>query len=319
MKRPKNYSSNKRFMLLIIVLISFSVPGKIYAQWKNSLKPGIFKGKIVFQSEPEEKEGINIFVLDGKTGRIRQLTRLCCNIDPKWSPDGNKIAFASTREGRWDIYIMDSNGKNIKRVVQTKDGFSRDPRWSSDGKEIYFFSNIGGNLQENEVTLATGQVKSIFSTGSLMASLNKGGGAGLMNAYEKLYKIIPAPDNQNKILYYSHARDNSTVLINNKTNTRTILKKTGEPAWSKDSREIAYFGDWQTLYLYNVINKHTQKISIHGSENEFCGGPSWSEDARKIVYYCGPEAGPGAPWLYMLNVRSKKSVRLIKGQEPDWH
>ena len=301
----------------MIALMFFAVPDKIYAQWKNSIKPGTFKGKIVFQSD--SKKGINIFVLNGKTGWIKQLTRLGANIDPKWSPNGKEIVFASTREGRWDIYIMDSDGKNKKRVVHTNDGFSRMPHWSSDGKEIYFFSNIGGNIQENAVTLATGQVKPIFSTGSLIASFNKGGASNLMNAYEKLYKIIPAPDNKYKILYYTHARDNSTILINIKTNTKTILKKTGEPAWSKDSRQIAYFSDWRTLDLYNVINKHTQMISIHGSENEFCGGPSWSEDAQKIVYYCGPEAGPGDSWLYMLNVRSRKSVRLIKGQEPDWH
>lgn len=211
MKILKQISSIKSYLPFIIILILFAVPGQIYAQWKNSIKPGIFKGKIVFQSEPEEK-GINIFVIDGKSGAIKQLTRLGANIDPKWSPDGKEIAFASTRGGRWDIYVMDSDGKNKKRIVHTKDGFSRDPRWSSDGKEIYFFSNISGNLQENEVTLATGKVKTIFSTGNLMEYLGKGGGAGLMNAYEKLYKIEPAPDSQYEILYYAHKKDNSTVI-----------------------------------------------------------------------------------------------------------
>lgn len=319
MKMPKHYSSIKRFMLLIIVLISFSVPEKIFAQRKNSLKPGIFKGKIVFQSDPEEA-GINIFVLDGKTGQVKQLTRLGANIDPKWSPSGKEIAFASTREGRWDIYIMDSDGNNQKRVVHTKDGFSRDPRWNSDGKEIYFFSNISGNLQENEVTLATGKVKTIFSTGNLMDSFGKGGGAGLMNAYEKLYKTIPAPDDRYKLLYYAHARDNSMVLINNKTNAKTIIKKTGEPAWSKDSRQIAYFSNlWSTLVFYHLDNKHSEKIAIQSVANEYCGTPSWSEHARKIVYYCGPETGPGQSWIYLLDVRTGKSIKLIEGLTPDWH
>ena len=317
MKLLKHFLSIKRFLPLITIIIFIVVTNKIYAQWKKSLKPGTFKGNIVFQSDSEK--GINIFVLNGKTGWIRQLTRIGANIDPKWSPDGKEIAFASTRGGRWDIYIMDSDGKNKKRVVNTKDGFSRMPHWSSDGKEIYYFSNISGDLQENAVTLGTGQVKSSFRTGSLIASFNKGGTSGLMNEYEKQYKIIPSPDNQYRILYYAHVLDNSTVLINNKTNTKIILKKTGEPAWSKDSRKIAYFSDWHTVVIYNVIRKHFEKISIHGDENEFCAGPSWSENGHKIVYYCGPEAGPGDPWLYMLNIRSKKVERLIKGQEPDWH
>lgn len=316
MKIPKHFSSFKRLLSLIIILIFFADPGKMYAQRKNSQKPFTFKGKIVFQRDSEK--GINIYVLDGKTGWTKQLTTFSANIDPKWSPDGKEIAFASIREGGWDIYRMNSDGKNIIREVHTKDGFSREPRWSSDGKEIYFFSNIRANLQENSVTLETGKVKTLFSTGNLMANFNDGGALGLTKAYEKLYTIIPAPDNQYRILYYAHERDNPLVLLNTKTNTKTILKKTGEPAWSKDSQQIAYFSDWSTLVIYNVNNKQSEKISIHGGENEFCGNPSWSKNAHKIVYYCGPETGPGESWLYILDVRTGKSIKLIKGQEPDW-
>ena len=82
--------------------------------------------------------------------------------------------------------------------------------------------------------------------------------------------------------------------------------------------QIAYFSDWSTHVIYNVNNKQSEKISIHGGENEFCGNPSWSKNAHKIVYYCGPETGPGESWLYMLDVRTGKSIKLIKGQEPDW-
>src|SRR4051794_37731914 len=56
--------------------------------------------------------------------------------DPKWSPDGKRIAFSSFPLYERAIYIMDANGDNLFKV--TNDLNSNSPAWSPDGKRIAF-------------------------------------------------------------------------------------------------------------------------------------------------------------------------------------
>ena len=303
-------------MVLFLLVVT---PTMIFA--KASIKPITFNGKIVFQRDT--KDETQVFVMEGKTGKIKKLTHVDVNIDPKWSPDGKKIAFASTKTGQYEVYIMDSDGKNQKRITYTKGGFSREPRWSSDGEEIYFFSNIKGDVQENVITVATGKIKTLFGTGELnVGKAMEIRVEGVLGRFEGLFKIFPAPDKRYNIVYYEHRKDYSTVLINKVTKTKIILGKGGEPSWSKDGKKIAYFSYSNgtfSLVIYDVKKKQYKKIPIYKNENEFCESPSWSQNSNKIIYYCSPEAGPGECWLYMLDLKTEKSEKLTKGQEPDWY
>jgi Tol biopolymer transport system component len=44
------------------------------------------------------------------------------DMQPRFSPDGKRIAFSSDRDGLWNIWTMDPEGKNAKQV-------SRERRW----------------------------------------------------------------------------------------------------------------------------------------------------------------------------------------------
>jgi hypothetical protein len=51
--------------------------------------------------------------------------------DPKWSPDGTKIAFLSSRDGRFgEIYTMNPDGSGLVNLTNA-DGFDMDPSWQS--------------------------------------------------------------------------------------------------------------------------------------------------------------------------------------------
>lgn len=63
-------------------------------------------------------------------------------LQPKWSPDGKRLAFVSLRDGHSFISIHDFDGDSIHYLAPSVDKDSM-PRWSSDGKWIVFVRRAG--------------------------------------------------------------------------------------------------------------------------------------------------------------------------------
>ena len=61
------------------------------------------------------------------------------NINPKWSPDGKKIAFVSNRNGKNNLYCLNLAGGEAERLTDLKTGIN-DFKWSTTGNQIAFTS-----------------------------------------------------------------------------------------------------------------------------------------------------------------------------------
>ncbi|MCL2027530.1 MAG: S41 family peptidase [Bacteroidales bacterium] len=84
----------------------------------------------------------DIYKVSVDGGRAVQLTsHPSYNYNPKWSPDGTKIAFNSNRFGNHDVFVIPSEGGNPMRLT-TNSVNERLQTFSPDGKEIYFTANI---------------------------------------------------------------------------------------------------------------------------------------------------------------------------------
>ncbi len=66
--------------------------------------------------------------------------------DPRWSPDGSRIAAVKQSRGRSEIVILDSDGKTIDSFGATR-AINSSPSWSPDGRHIYFSSERSGTPQ----------------------------------------------------------------------------------------------------------------------------------------------------------------------------
>jgi hypothetical protein len=66
--------------------------------------------------------------------------------DPRWSPDGARIAAVRQSRGRSEIVILDSDGKTIDSFGATR-AVNSSPSWSPDGRRVYFSSERSGSPQ----------------------------------------------------------------------------------------------------------------------------------------------------------------------------
>ena len=73
------------------------------------------------------------------------------DVQPAWSPDGEKIAFSSNRrDNNYEIHVMNEDGSNVDRLTTIKDRPDWTPTWSHDSRQIAFSSGGRGIHVVNE-------------------------------------------------------------------------------------------------------------------------------------------------------------------------
>jgi len=89
-----------------------------------------------------KSEFINhLFISDNKNTNTIQLTQgEKNNFNPKWSPDGKKIAFVSNRDGKNNLYFLKLGEGEAERLTDIKTGIN-DFKWSTTGNQIAFTSS----------------------------------------------------------------------------------------------------------------------------------------------------------------------------------
>jgi Tol biopolymer transport system component len=266
---------------------------------------------------------------------------------PKWSADGKYILYSSTnrkKNVKREIYLMNADGSGQVRLTDSGKRISTDPQWFADGWGIYF--QMPAVKQEYLLDLATCRVEGINGkevTPKLM-DCNKNPIRRLeldsnnRNKYyeEKLkvlreiarqriglFEIYPSPNDKYMILYFTKTR--TLELCDAKG---TIIKdfksvQAGRPAWAKDSKKIAYCADSASsspaFVIYDLEKSHYEEIKLGMGPDIACGELSWNRDSKHIVYSCGrPFSEEDDSWLYILDLQTKKSEKLIQGNSPDW-
>ena len=60
------------------------------------------------------------------------------DVDPRYSPDGRRVAFVSTRSGSYELWTSDAEGANPVRLTHFEGPTVGAPRWSADGQHLVF-------------------------------------------------------------------------------------------------------------------------------------------------------------------------------------
>ena len=130
--------------------------------YMDALQPGDARGNtdpdvspngryMVFTNTSSIKFESFILRLDLVTGEVVNLTNVTAgavpmaDLQPRYSPDGKRIAFVSTVAGSGHITVMNGDGKNV-HVITDDQYFEAFPTWSPDGRTIAFASFHGRGL-----------------------------------------------------------------------------------------------------------------------------------------------------------------------------
>jgi DNA-binding winged helix-turn-helix (wHTH) protein/Tol biopolymer transport system component len=149
---------------------------------------------------------------------------------PRWSPDGTRIAFMARRPGKpWKIFIVSASGGNSQELVP-EERIEADPTWSPDGNSLCF-----GRIPYEEFG-ASGQVAiQILNLRDSQISTVPGS--------EELFSPRWSPDGR----YLAAMPSDSSKLMLFDFTTRKWLELAkgnfGFPNWSHDGKYI-YFEDF---------------------------------------------------------------------------
>lgn len=212
--------------------------------------------RIAFVSTRGEHHTPNVWILDLKTRKVRNLTgspelqaapgKLDGFFRPAWSPDGRWIAFSSDRNFEfmphefpspgWEhlqelsIYIIHPDGTGLRRLTQAgvSDG---SPKWSPDSKRIVFY----------ELPTAHTFAARIYAQGmvtSQIVSLDIVSGARKTETSGPGLKVGPQYLSTDRIAYLIKAGPNAGLAFTHgDPGAKGMLRN---PAWSPDGKQVVY-------------------------------------------------------------------------------
>ncbi len=248
-------------------------------------------GKIVFSaSSPTSSARFGIWTMNvdgtGQTKITNNGAQEGSNSQPRWSPDGTKIAFTSNREGRVfgtqngvpDVYVMNADGSsphNVSFSVAASMGSTVTVLGWHFGK-VVFQSDINGAFR-------TWLVNPDGSDATLLFS-----GTTDRNP-------VYSPDGS-KIVFIRRENGGDRIYVTNVLNTSLVPLTTHPPTpiadrivdtdyspWSPDGARIVFQqnggGENQTLWIVNVDGTGLRKIVPVAAL--FNG---WSPNSNRLAY-----------------------------------
>ncbi len=268
----------------------------------------------------------DIYTVPISGGEAKALTEsIAWDYQPRFSPDGKRIAFISDRAGGDNLWVMKADGTNPKAVTEEKTNLVHNPYWSRDSAYIV-------------------AKKGFTSTRSIPAGeiwlFHAGGGEGLQlverpNGNKDQKNIAePSLSPDGRYVYYSQDITAGRVWQYNKDSTGQIFaikrldRSTGEvdvlvdgpggairPTPSPDGKLLAYVKRTpafaSALYLKDLVSGKEWPIyeqldrDLQEANGSMGNTPafSWTPDGKSIVFW-------SAGKIRRIDVRTKQVVEI---------
>jgi imidazolonepropionase-like amidohydrolase/Tol biopolymer transport system component len=232
---------------------------------------------------------------------------LAYETQPRFSPDGKRIAFTSDRGGGDNIWVMNLDGSDKRQVTKEDFRLLNQPTWSADGRFIAVKKHFTTGR-----SLGTGEVWLYHVAG--------GGGVALVKrSSEALQKELGEPTfaHDGKSIFYTrnitpgpifeYAQDSNTDLFNierydlDSGEVTTAVSGPGgsvRPTPSPDGKKIAFVRRERTrskLYVTDLASGVERKVfdALDQDVQETWAitglypNMSWTPDNKSVVFWAG--------------------------------
>jgi dipeptidyl aminopeptidase/acylaminoacyl peptidase len=248
--------------------------------------------QIVFKSARGGNYNLWTVPVDG--GEPKQLTFYQVPFrakNPRWSPDGRWIAYQVdqhlTRQSELDdVCVIPASGGEPRNLTNTTWSNETDAVWSPDSKYLAFTSSQGRWLNDSGALMGGGIVRVELATGNLK-QLSQRGGSDLQWSPDGrfiAYSANRVRDEQtflsNRDLYMIPSNGGEERLLT----PGTMGFKEQDPAWSPDSRKLAFVTDrngFDNVAVLDVSTGDTKSLTETLFDH---ANPTWSPDGKSIAY-----------------------------------
>src|SRR5215831_9155843 len=301
-------------------------------------------------SEERDEYLSNIWIVDAGGGAPRRFTAgPRRDLEPRWSPDGSRLAFLSERtpKDKLQLYVMPADGGEPTKLTALDNGVSS-AAWSPDGSRVAFVSPVGGQREpdseeEKRKSRPARVITSvkyrfngegfIYDRGPHVFVVSTDGAAPVQLTDGDFIDADPTWSPDGDSIVFASARhaerddDDASDLWRVAAKGGTPQRLTATvgpvmlPAFSPDGRSIAYLARpgknayGRNVRLYVVPSDGGEAVCLTGALDRSCGAlhvrPSWSVDGRSIVV-AAEDRGDVGLWR-VTTVGGEPPARIVVG------
>jgi tricorn protease len=202
------------------------------------------------------------------------------------SPTGVRAAF----EARGEILTVPAKKGDVRNLTNTPGIAERDPSWSPDGKWLAYFSDESGEYELH---------------------LSPQGGIGNVKKYTLgntpafYYSPRWSPDGK-KIAFFDNFLHLRLITLDTgaitDVATNTFMSRSLDPAWSPDSRWLAYTkvlkNHLNAVFVYSLEEGKSRQITDGTSDVRY---PAFDKNGKYLYFTASTDAGPAMGGIEMSN------------------